>query len=827
MSMRGFTRTAVLVAMAVAAIVGTVIWILFSSAPPGASPGAAGGDAGSSATAPRPSAPEHGASRAIKPRAFSESGPAEEGPDESRPSKGVLEVEVITPEGTPAANARVILLQGEKFLAAKRTREDGVAPLPAGEGEGEAVVLPEGFAAHRTRIALDAGRRRIELPPGVAITGRIEVAGDQAGEPVKISATCLGLPSVPEAAWDALDWDVHPACKVSSSGNFELRGLTPGSEWTFTPQSAGYRLDEVFSGDRAVAAVTAPAINVVIKLTRLTLIRGRVVAGAQRAPVPKAVCMMNVSWSTGAVTQTTLAGEDGRFVLSIGSPHDRGMRILRAEVTVMGPNRVGTKKVTLDPVPNKDVDLGDLEVAEPRTLDYVARDPEGKPIEGAFARLDYVVDPSTKTDAQGRGKVKVAAGVTKLFFGALRYAVSEVEIPPTPPDPLLVVLEHASGLEVRIFAAEGAVHPTVRVRISSEVEQLFPGAGNPTGNDPIHMHAGGSSNEMGTWGPEGSEFTFSPGPEGRYVVAGLRTGVPLKVDAIDGTHQALAGATVTLAPGEWKPIELKISKTPRSLRGRVRDPAGKPIAGAMAMIDRDPESVSARAARGIDSHQLSAATDAEGRFVLSGIFENVVHFGVDKEGYAPLVQRSLALPAEGTELDLRMQPGCRVTVKVRQPGGAPAADLELSIAIPGYPLSLATQMEPGTYVFVDLPADARATVAFWVFGQERTYPVVVKEGHVETITLPGTGTVVADFSEIGDGPYVLTLRASGEHQDRYVFPIVPPGPGVPRVFESDQVAAGEYVASLRAPGEGGAEAAVSQAVSIKQGEALRVVFKKP
>jgi hypothetical protein len=819
----GLTRTAALVIVGVALLAGTIVGLLLPGPDrearpnPGDPATMARTDAGRSVAPPTPEPPT------IVPRPFSET----EAVEGAASSRGTLEIEVIAPGGSPAANARVVLAREEKLLAARTTNAEGIAAMPAGQGEADVTVIPEGAATHRTKIAIDPGRRRIELPPGVSITGRVEVGGEPPRDPVKLRAACRDLPPVIEAAWDAIDEDLHPALKISAAGDFELRGLAAGSEWTILPRSVGYRLDEVRVGDRVDPTIVAPASGVVIRLTRLPVIRGRVVVAETRAPVPKALCMLAASWSTGTVSQTALAGEDGRFALAVGSPHDRGLSIVRVDLTVMGPNRVGTKKVTLEPAPKDDVDLGDVAVPSSRKINYVVRDPAGAPIEGALARIDYRVDGSSRTDAQGRGVLTIAAGVSKVFVGAFRYSIAEVPIPQEPPDPLPVVLSHAAGLLVHVTSSQGGVHPSIRVRISADVEQPFQGPGEQTGNDPLATEVGASSNESGSWGPEGSQFTFSPAADGRYVVTGLKTGVRLTVDAVDAIHHVLASAAVTLAPGEWKSVDLEVKKSPRLLRGRVRDAAGKPIVGAMAMIDHDPASVAARMTWSIDSHQLTTATDQAGRFVLSGIFDDVVHFGVDKEGYAPIVQRSLLLPAEGVELDLRMQAGCRLTVKVVQPGGAPVPDLDLMAEVPGYSPWRAHQLEPGTYALADLPPDAEATIKFEFAGHETKRVATVNDGHVETITLPGAGKLIVDFADVGDGPFVLTLRVPGEEEDRFAHPIATPAPGSARVAEVASVVAGEFLASLRVPMAGTPDAAVPQTVKVGAGETLRLVFRRP
>lgn len=775
------------------------------------------------AAAPKPTP----ATRAITPTPFAETEPAE-----GAASRAVLEIEVIGPAGKPASRARLALFHREKLFAARRANEAGVATMPAGEGQADLTVIPDGAPIHNTTISIEPGRRRVELPPGVAITGRVEVDGEVPKEPLELWANATGTPMLAGQAYDALDGEITPKLTVFVSGQFELLGLAKDSEWHLNPATEGYRLDEMLLDDKPVAALIAPAAGVVIKLTRMPVVRGRVVSGTPPVPVPKAICSLAASWSTGGLTMSKQAGDDGRFAFSAGNTYER-VKITRIEVTVRGPNNVGNKQVTLDPAPEKDVDLGDLEVPSARTVAYVVHDATGAPIEGALARFEWRVDQSTRTDAQGKGSIRVGPDVKKIYVGALHYEVAEIDVPEqASADPLPVVLGRATGIEVRVVAAEGAVHPSVRVRVAAKIEKLFPGVGEPNpaavpdqGNDPLVVELGGSSNEMGSWSPEGSEFTFSPAKDGRYVVSGVQSGVPIDVDAIDATHHVLAETVVTLGDGEWRTVELKVTKTARSLRGRVRDAAGKPVVGAMAEIDSDPDSAGASAPWAMESHKLTAATDADGKFLLSGIFTNSVHFGVTKEGYVPIVQRNLVLPAEAVELDLRMQPGCRITAKVIESGGAPVPDLEVWAEVPGYPNVRGDLKDPGTYVFADLPCDASATISFDHAGRKWKRDVIVKDGLVETVTVPRSGRIVVDCSAIGDGPYTFVLAPSAAGEPELTWP-VPALEG--SVLEVPSAPAGEYQAKLTGFSMGTQPlVAATQTVTVRAGETVRIVFKLP
>ena len=103
-------------------------------------------------------------------------------------SRGALEIEVIGPKGAPASNARLVLTRGKDVLGAATTDEHGVATLRAGEGEAGILIVPERAPRYETTISIAPGRRRIELPAGVSISGRVEVDGAPPKDAVRLWA---------------------------------------------------------------------------------------------------------------------------------------------------------------------------------------------------------------------------------------------------------------------------------------------------------------------------------------------------------------------------------------------------------------------------------------------------------------------------------------------------------------------------------------------------------------------------------------------------------------------------------------------------------------
>jgi hypothetical protein len=808
--MNGLARTAVLVALAAAAVVaGVVVWLLIPSGALREAKSAGDPDDASPST---PLAAARAASRAIAPKALSESEPVEG----AASSRGLpLEIEVIAPTGRPAAKARLALVRDEKVLGAGTTGDDGLASFAAGTGEADLWVVLTGVPVFHAKIPLEAGRRRIDLPPGVRISGRVEVNDAAPRETVRLWANNPDVPAVDVDAWSAMNGDDATTFSTTSSGDFELLGLREGSEWSLNARTPGFRVDEILVGGAVVNAVKAPAHDVVIKCTRHPVVRGRVVAGEPRAPVPGAHCEVSLTGPTMTQTIARGAAEDGTFEFAIGNMFKPDFVVARFEITVRAPNDLG-KTVVLDPAPDRDTDLGDVVIPAGRTIRYLARDAAGAPIAGAFARTRSNVDPATRTDAQGLGTILVPADASFFLVGALKYDIARVLIPAPLPDPLSVVLEPNAGIEVHVSAK---VQP--KVRVECEADQPFSRDDDETGNDPIHMAAGASGYESASFGGGDSEVSFLCSPENRVVIVGLKPGVPLTVSAIDSLDQTQASSSVTLARGEWKTVELAVTKVPRTIRGRVRDSSGQPLEGAEAQIRLEPEKGSEWR-----NSRTSAETDASGKFLISGVYDAVVDFSVQKKGYAPIVQHALSVPAEGLELDLTLNRGARITVRVVDAASAPIPKLDVTVQIGHLTVRGVEEVTPGSYVLADLAPDAQATVR--VIWAQRSWPrdVRVKDGQVETITMPKAGKILVDYSGIGEGPFWLALKGAGESTGQNAGNIPRVQAGSPRVHEIGPVVAGEYEAVLRNYDATTPEPAVPQSVTVRPGEATRLVFHK-
>lgn len=797
-----------------------VVWWLLASTPVAENAGV--GEVRAPETRGATSLALPSSSSPIVPRALAESDPVE-APVSRRES---LEIEVIGPAGMPATGARAALIREGRKLGRGRTDAQGIVIFGAGEGEADLVLVPTGAPTLRRTISIAAGRQRIELPRGGVIAGIVEVDGAPPAEPLQLFAHSPSMPVLAIEAFAALENDTLPACPVGPLGSFELAGLQDGTAWTFGPRTVGYGFDEILVGGKKVKEVAAPATGVVVRLTRLPIVRGRVVSAGSQTPVARAACEIKMEATSMTMGRRFVADEDGVFRFAAAIEHERSEMVSRIEIVVHGPDPATAKTIVLDPAPERDHDLGDVEIASGRTLAFLVRDPAGAPIEGALARVGREVDLATKTDSEGRGTIRLPESTQEMWVGAARFAVARIPIPAAAAgsEPLLVVLQQCCGIDVTL-ASRGNVSSSLKVRVTTEGPHPF--AKGSRGVDPIHVATGADANHDSSWNDERSEFFFRPSSEGRVRVAGFRCGVRFTVAAIDAVGAVLANETVTLTAGEVRSLRLEITRPERSLRGRVRDPELRPVTGAWAQLSSDPEGLGpAYRGRG-GTVQIAVETDREGRFLLSGFHDSEVNLSVVKEGYTPIIHRGFRVPAEGVEVTFDLQPGCRITVEVRQSDGTPIPGLRVWADVEGAATFDAREKEPGSYAIADLQPGAKATVETRWANELWKRAITIKPDLVEVIKMQPTGKIIVDYAGIDGKGLMFGLRKPGAKDDLYGAIISPPAAGAPRVFESDAILPGEYEAVLHVEFGNQPDPAPPQRVTVLGGQSAKISFRKP
>jgi len=205
------------------------------------------------------------------------------------------------------------------------------------------------------------------------------------------------------------------------------------------------------------------------------------------------------------------------------------------------------------------LDAGDLPLEPVRSVSVRVRDGLGKPLAGAVAR---VVGPppswaraSAPADELGETTLRfVPERTTSLRVSALRFADRSVEVGPFgAPE---VVLAPLASLEVeRAGDAPGGL--TFESLVVHATEPIYGDGDESEIEQQIQVLLGATQPLERSRGPgPGSTNRIVFRSEPRYLLTGLRPGVPLQVEARAADESVLWRRVLTLAPEEWARVEI-------------------------------------------------------------------------------------------------------------------------------------------------------------------------------------------------------------------------------------------------------------------------------
>ncbi len=157
------------------------------------------------------------------------------------------------------------------------------------------------------------------------------------------------------------------------------------------------------------------------------------------------------------------------------------------------------------------------------------------------------------------------------------------------------------------------------------------------------------------------------GADGRFRIADLPRGMRVGLMAVHPEHTSaeMVGVEVPTA----QPVRLRLTR-PRSLEGRVKDRQGEPVSGARLFFS---ESAGSPLGGGWDGRASKGTTDAEGRFVLSGLKPGTAYVTVMASGYRTRAGQAVQVPEEGQAppVEITLDPGTSLEGTVRDSRGNP------------------------------------------------------------------------------------------------------------------------------------------------------------
>jgi hypothetical protein len=595
--------------------------------------------------ASRPVAPESRERHAPDPivaTPFAESEPAAESRPESAPLPQVLVIEVVREDGRPIPDASLVIRIGDAPVSG-RTGADGRAEVRAYPGQRATVaVWSAAFRLHEEEIPLDPATVRIVVPTGSRVAGRVLIAGRPPSGPILVA-----LATMESMAYD------HTA-HSDAEGRFEFFNLAPEWQGRFVVED-GFEIlgagDPDDAQTRRILVLAGPNDRLEVPLVELPAIKGRILRNATLEGVQG---MVMAAFSSGSETTTsTHASEpDGRFRVPLAAG-DRASH--HATVRLCDWSRLGTRTVEL-PGPFESVlDLGDVELAAVRSIAIKVRDPEGKPVAGAYATISETWVKSEPTADDGTSTIRVDGRGADLRVGKLGYATSVVKLSGDEPGPIEIELRQGNVLTIETKLPDGSAPPEGLLAVTLRAQVPFFRTQHGT-SDELTTASGATESYAETIGEDEASAEFPVGADGRIVVGGFVAGAQFTVElrgrALD---EILDQRFVTIGASERKAIAFTTPSMPQAFRGVVRTLDGSPIdeADVWLQVKESREIV-----------QGYALSGAEGRFEVVGIFAPAVQVVIRKDGFVPWRQTDVPVPPPGAERDFVLTPSRDVLVEI-------------------------------------------------------------------------------------------------------------------------------------------------------------------
>jgi RNA polymerase sigma factor (sigma-70 family) len=567
--------------------------------------------------------------------------------------KARARLRILESDGTPHAGRRVVVRPlGGGLAREARTDAEGRLSLEADGTRVELAIERVGAFAERRELALEPGERELRLAEGLELSGRVVV---QDGA----SPGGIALTLVPAGAdwwsYDPVDPFSTPRVlqRTGADGSFAFRALAAGSYDLAFP--LGYRGIGAGESDPEVRLARRdlrPARGLVLEVERLPHLTGRLVEADGRTPTA-GVVECRFTWAIGTNMDTgARAAEDGRFELVPGEP----WREIELEFWGLPGERGRTQAAFRESELGAGWDLGDLRLVPGRSLTLRVRDPAGKPVEGARTDLD-----APPTDVRGETRladvtaeaVRVVARGFQEQRARLAASVETVE----------VTLEPAPELFLDLHDRRGAPVGGLLVELRAE-SWLF------DGKSPSLLLSATREGRLVMWDEEPFAARYTTDDAGRLRCDSLAPGVPFELRVLaHGGAVVHERAQAALGPDERRVLPVVLARETLELRVRVLDEHGTPVRGARLSLPAIRS--------GSVAHGNEHGTDAEGRFRCA-LLDLPFRLTLRHPGYLPLEREFERAPTE--ELELALERGLDVAVRVVDEAGSPQAGGRLSVA---------------------------------------------------------------------------------------------------------------------------------------------------
>jgi hypothetical protein len=583
-------------------------------------------------------------------------------PAPARPLRGT----VLAADGAKAAGARVwAARQSYGPLEFRETRTDAQGQFSLDLGPGKWFL----GASRGTQGA--GGRMRFET---------VDVIAGQSPEPVTLTleerGTLRGRLLEAETGkpipGGRLALDDGPVLVADADGRFELGGLARGSHEVFVVAPGRQRLRVLFDTTaRADSELDIPVPRGGKIVGRVTDLDGR--------PIPGAYVGRHTSGSFTSINALfEPCAPDGSFTYDDAVPPDQPTRLTasapgyeddesnRLLVPADGP--APRAEFRLRPKPTERAGARAPDGEPRRVVSGVIRGPDGQPREGVVVRWGYqpyVSALQTRTDKDGRFRLALVPDVAGMLAVLPRDLAPAFPHVPAGGDQV-VELGLAPGHTARGAVRDDTGRPLAGVRVVAVIPSPDPQIGNPywLTEAAVRTDSEGKFELKGI--PDRARFDFlRPG------LSDLRNH-ELK---LDGADNAVTMGQVTMQYGG-------------AIRGRVLDPAGRPVRNFRVLINMPHDLGPTDKAGGYFAGYCGTGlrfTSADGTFTVTGLVAGNLHrVTVVTDGAGGAEENRVAAdplnrlpPAE--KLTLRLTPPQALRVRAVTAEGTPVANARVTL----------------------------------------------------------------------------------------------------------------------------------------------------
>ena len=637
----------------------------------------------------------------------------------------------------PVEDAQLILLRGQELLADERTDAAGEMGVAADGKPALLVVAIPDRPLEWHDLVLGPGRQEIRLAAGASLSGRF--VGEDGASPGRLRISLWSdhpwagpagggeLPDLDEAVRAGTLRKPYAVFETDESGAFSLTGLPEswsgrirvGGGWKVLSTTHG----ELSPGSSGVS-FTWPCADIVVSVRPRRTLQGRLLFANDGSPLSHVQLSTSIrspdTSSPDFPTATT--DQDGRFEVT-----SRQERIDEFEL------RLGSRFHEAVPLLELGAaelpasgDLGDFIVDQVRHVPFLLQDTAGLPIEGGMARAAGIISKATGQD--GRGELRwLSATVNRLVAEAPGFVPAEQTIPAVVAQPLIVTMEMASELVVRLRLPEGGDPSQFRVLLFAD-EPITAGPVATMSDQRRHVRS---------WGRPPVPFLAAQKPMDSYLAArpeeatgistflALRPGVELSLEV-----HGLTGETIyysqSVAPigiAERREIEISLESELIVFRGRVLDQKGHPLARAVVQL----------------GGQILGFAIESGEFECFLAEPQTGTLLVQHQSCTTLLLHDYVVPIDGKPVEFRLKPAHPLTIEVVDESGAPLPQAEVFYLHDEF-IANTHRLEANRFriaAMPDGPFDIRVTLAGHTF-LHRHYPPTTEA----RVVLPVPGRVV-------------------------------------------------------------------------------------